>query len=116
MRLRASWAVILAAALLVGLLAYGVASRGADTSIDEAIAAGERVDAPAARLPVLGEAGEGSPADYRGKVDVLNFWASWCRPCTDELPLLERTHKRISGRDGLVLGVNYQDVSTSALG
>ena len=116
MRFRAAWAVILSAALLVGLLAYGVASRRADTSIDEAIAAGERVEAPTARLPVLGEGGTGSLADYKGKVVVLNFWASWCKPCTEELPLLERTHRAISGRDALVLGANYQDVSDSALG
>ncbi|HYH90830.1 MAG TPA: TlpA disulfide reductase family protein [Solirubrobacteraceae bacterium] len=115
MRFRASWAVILAAALLVGLLAYGVASRRADTSIDDAIAAGERVDAPDAELPVLGRGGEGSLADYKGKVVVLNFWASWCKPCTEELPLLERTHKAIAGRDATVLGANYQDVSDSAL-
>jgi cytochrome c biogenesis protein CcmG/thiol:disulfide interchange protein DsbE len=116
MRFRASWAVILAAALLVGLLAYGVASREPDTTIDEATASGKRLEAPTARLPVLGGHGEGSLADYRGKVVVLNFWASWCKPCTQELPLLERTHKAISGRDALVLGANYQDVSTSALG
>jgi cytochrome c biogenesis protein CcmG/thiol:disulfide interchange protein DsbE len=116
MRFRASWAVILAAALLVGLLAYGVASRRADTSIDDAISAGERVEAPTARLPVLGRGGEGSLADYKGKVVVLNFWASWCKPCTEELPLLEKTHKAISGRNALVLGANYQDVSDSALG
>jgi cytochrome c biogenesis protein CcmG, thiol:disulfide interchange protein DsbE len=116
MRVRASWAVILTAALLVGLLAYGVASRRADTSIDDAISKGERIDAPTARLPLLGEGGEGSLADYRGKVVVLNFWASWFKPCTEELPLLEKTHKAISGRDALVLGANYQDVSDSALG
>jgi cytochrome c biogenesis protein CcmG/thiol:disulfide interchange protein DsbE len=115
MRVRASWAVILAAALLVGLLAYGVASRRADTSIDDAIAAGQRVDAPNAELPVLGRGGERSLADYKGKVVVLNFWASWCKPCTEELPLLERTHKAISGRNATVLGANYQDVSDSAL-
>ena len=97
MRFRASWAVILASALLVGLLAYGVASRGQDTSIDDAIAEGKRIDAPTERLPVLGKGGERSLADYKGKVVVLNFWASWCKPCTEELPLLEKTHKAISG-------------------
>ena len=116
MRIRASWAVILAAALLVGLLAYGVASRQADTSIDSALASGQRVKAPTARLPLLGRRGEGSLADYRGKVVVLNFWASWCKPCTQELPLLERTQRSLAGRGALVLGANYQDLSDSALG
>ena len=115
MRFRASWAVIVAAALLVGLLAYGVASRRADRSIDEATAAGKRVPAPSTLLPVLGRAGEASLADYRGKVVVLNFWASWCKPCTQELPLLERTHRSIAARNATVLGANYQDVSDSAL-
>ena len=116
MRFRASWAVILAAALLVGLLAYGVASKRTDTSIDDATATGKRIDAPTARLPVLGADGESSLADYKGKVVVLNFWASWCKPCTEELPLLEKTHKAISGENALVLGANYQDVSDNALG
>ena len=115
MRFRASWAVIVAAALLVGLLAYGVASRQDDRSIDKATARGERVDAPTRELPVLGGRGESSLADYKGKVVVLNFWASWCKPCTEELPLLEKTHKAIAGQNATVLGANYQDVSDSAL-
>jgi cytochrome c biogenesis protein CcmG/thiol:disulfide interchange protein DsbE len=115
MRFRASWAVILAAALLVGLLAYGVASKRADRSIDASIAKGERVDAPVRKLPVLGGRGDSSLADYKGKVVVLNFWASWCKPCTEELPLLEKTQKSLAGKDATVLGANYQDLSDSAL-
>ena len=69
-----------------------------DRSIDEATAKGERVDAPVRELPVLGAGGESSLADYKGKVVVLNFWASWCKPCTEELPLLEKTHKRSPAR------------------
>jgi len=110
------WVVIATAAALVGLLTYGVAAQSTDTSIDEAVLEGERVDAPVRELARLGAGERASLADYRGKVVVLNFWASWCDPCVDELPLLERTHKRISRQDGLVLGVNYKDLSGKALG
>jgi cytochrome c biogenesis protein CcmG/thiol:disulfide interchange protein DsbE len=115
MRFRASWAVILAAALLVGLLAYGVASKRADRSIDATIAKGQRIDAPIRQLPVLGGQGESSLADYKGKVVVLNFWASWCKPCTEELPLLQKTQQSLAGKDATVLGANYENISDEAL-
>jgi cytochrome c biogenesis protein CcmG/thiol:disulfide interchange protein DsbE len=108
-------AVIAAAAALVAVLAYGVASEGTDTSIDDALSKGKRVAAPQASLPVLGGSGDRSLADYRGKVVLLNFWASWCRPCVHELPLLERTQRRISSRGATVLGVNYKDIPEDAL-
>jgi cytochrome c biogenesis protein CcmG, thiol:disulfide interchange protein DsbE len=108
-------AVILVAVALLGVLAYGVASQGTDTSIDDAVSRGERIDAPSSSLPVLGRPGERSLADYRGKVVVLNFWASWCPPCIEELPLLERTQRRIESRGGTVLGVNYKDIPEDAL-
>jgi cytochrome c biogenesis protein CcmG, thiol:disulfide interchange protein DsbE len=107
-------AVVAVAAALVALLAYGVASQGQDTSIDEAVERGDRPSAPEATLPVLGADGSGSLRDYRGQVVVLNFWASWCPPCVDELPLLERTQRRIKRQGATVLGVNYQDLPEDA--
>jgi cytochrome c biogenesis protein CcmG/thiol:disulfide interchange protein DsbE len=108
--------VIAAAAALVGLLAYGVASNRTDTSIDDAVQRGERIEAPRADLPRLGADGEASLSDYRGQVVVLNFWASWCKPCVAELPLLQQTQERIAPRRATVLGVNYKDFPEDALG
>ena len=95
-------------ALLVGLLIYGVASRGEDRGLEAAIARGDYPPAPDRRLPRLDGGGEASLADYRGKVVVLNFWASWCPPCRREIPLLTRFQKTLGDR-GTVLGVTYKD-------
>jgi cytochrome c biogenesis protein CcmG/thiol:disulfide interchange protein DsbE len=112
---RVFWPVILAAAALVALLAYGIAARGADTSIDQSLADGKRPAAPSIDLPRLGAPGAASLADYRGKVVVLNVWASWCDPCRDEVPLLQRTQERIRSHGATVLGIDTQDASDSAL-
>ncbi len=115
MRPRVYWPVSLAAAALVALLTYGVASTGEDRSIDARLAAGDRVEAPVRDLPVLGSDATGSLADHAGKVVVLNVWASWCEPCKTEMPLLQKTHERIQDRGGLVLGIDMQDSTERAL-
>jgi cytochrome c biogenesis protein CcmG/thiol:disulfide interchange protein DsbE len=107
--------VMLGVAALIGLLVYGVRAAGPGHTIDDAIARGQRPAAPAITLPRLEGGATAALADYRGTVVVLNYWASWCTPCRQESPLLERWHKRISARRGTVLGVDSLDVTADAL-
>ena len=48
-------------------------------------------------------------SDYRGKIVVLNFWASWCPPCVAETPYLNALQVHIEPKGGLVLGVNVDE-------
>lgn len=49
-------------------------------------------------------------ADLRGKVVILNFWASWCSPCVEELPALDAMASERAGQV-VVFGVNYKEAS-----
>ena len=104
--------VLVLVALLAVLIVYGVANSGQDTSIDSAVKRGERPMAPGAdvSLPALDDRSRKSLAELRGQVVVLNFWASWCDPCREEAPILQRAHERLQkAGDGTVLGVTYKD-------
>src|SRR2546430_16807627 len=48
-------------------------------------------------------------SDYRGKVVVLNFWASWCPPCVEEAPALNRLQRHIVPLGGTILGVSIDE-------
>jgi cytochrome c biogenesis protein CcmG/thiol:disulfide interchange protein DsbE len=108
-------AVGIAVIALVALLAYGIGSTQPSRAIDEKLAAGERAPAPAVELPDLEGGGRTSLASYKGKVVLLNVWASWCEPCKRESPLLQRWHRRMLGQGGTVLGIDTLDVTSDAL-
>lgn len=50
--------------------------------------------------------------DYSGLVIVLNFWATWCVPCREEMPLLAEVQERYADRDVVVIGASADDAST----
>jgi peroxiredoxin len=45
-------------------------------------------------------------SDYRGKLVILNFWATWCPPCRDEMPSMERARQKSQGDNIVILAVN----------
>jgi cytochrome c biogenesis protein CcmG/thiol:disulfide interchange protein DsbE len=107
---------ILAAASFAALIIFGVSQTANDRSIDQAVAAGRVPTAPAAKtkLPMLDGVGSTSLASLRGKVVVLNLWASWCPPCREEAPDLAALQKRIVPLGGTVLGVAWNDTIPDA--
>jgi cytochrome c biogenesis protein CcmG, thiol:disulfide interchange protein DsbE len=59
---------------------------------------------------------DGKPAhlsDLRGRVVLLNFWATWCPPCVDEAPSLNQLQSRIQPMGGMVLGVSVDEDQTA---
>ena len=98
----------LAVAAVIGLLGFGLLSKG-----EAQISVGDPV--PDRELPALRGGGSGEISDYRGDWVLVNLWASWCLPCREEAPALERFWR--SHRDGkvTVLGINVQDNSEDAI-
>jgi thiol-disulfide isomerase/thioredoxin len=119
MNVRAILAVVGVLALL-GFLAWGLVSEG-----DGGLETGAAV--PVATLPTLsqntvppseqpsaGPDDEGSLADFRGDWVLLNVWASWCVPCREESPALERFATENSEAI-VVLGVDTRDLTEDAI-
>ena len=63
---------------------------------------------PALALKGLGGASH-RLADYRGKVVLVNFWATWCGPCRDEMPSIQELKDKLAGKPFVVLAVNLDE-------
>ena len=69
---------------------------------------------PDFELPLLDGGGTLSSSDLRGRPAVLNFFASWCVPCREEAPLLEKTYKEYKQEGVQFVGVNLEDTEEAA--
>lgn len=87
-----------------GLLGLGLGlGLGLATTADAAQKAGAAAEA--FELPTLAGP-KVKLADLRGKVVLIDFFASWCEPCMKELPELEKLHKELGERGVVILGIN----------
>ena len=106
-------APVVATVVVAGIIAVvgAVAGRERPESADILRAEGA---APAFDLPGVGGGGDRvSLAQFAGRPLVINFWASWCVPCRDEMPALQAAGERLAGRVAFV-GINHQDDPAAA--
>jgi cytochrome c biogenesis protein CcmG/thiol:disulfide interchange protein DsbE len=105
-------AVSVVGALLALLVWDLIHSNGSKVAVD--VNHGEIVKAPAFDAARIDTTGKLSLASLRGKVVVLNFWASWCGPCNAEAKRLVAASKEWAGKDVVFLGVDEQDLRSPA--
>jgi peroxiredoxin len=104
--------IVLIASFIGGYLVMDRNQCSKESTGTKVITSGDR--APEFRLQKL-DGGYVSLADLHGKVVMVHFWATWCPPCVEELPLLDRLRQSPLGKDLEMLAVNEDGDGTAAL-
>ena len=102
---RQQWTVV---AAIVGVLAIGLAA-GSYVMRDQLFPVTIGSEAPNFRAKVLGSNQYKSLADYKGQVVMVNVWATWCGPCKEELPSLQRLYSEYGPKGLKLLAVSVDD-------
>lgn len=106
--------VVVAVAVALGSIA--LFSACSDSQSVRASARNERDRKPAPNFTLKDANGKSvSLADYKGKVVLLNFWATWCGPCGLEIPWFEEFEQQYKSQGFAVLGVSMDDDGWSAI-
>ena len=111
---------LLAAACLLSSEAFSQAARSPTfnyQSIPKLEAIQDQPEAPDfALVALIGPDGKKvALKDYRGKLVLLNFWATWCGPCRAEMPAMQRLYAEFKGQGFEIVGVDVKDKRASAL-
>jgi len=88
------------------LLSYGLLAGPGSGSLSEG-------PAPDFSLQLF-DGGQWSLADFHDRVIVVNFWASWCEPCQEEAPVLEKMWREYQGQGVALIGIAYKDTERKA--
>jgi cytochrome c biogenesis protein CcmG/thiol:disulfide interchange protein DsbE len=103
--------VVAAAVALIALLIFGVSSHTDTASIDARVASGKLPLAPnyTTKLPELNSSKEADLASFKGKVVLMNVYASWCPPCQAEAPIMAKEQNVLAEHGATLVGVTYLD-------
>ena len=106
MTTRQQWSVVLGIVILLG------ATLAAATHFlrDELFPVSVGMDAPPiAGATIVGPKRTKTLADYKGRVVLLNVWATWCEPCRDEMPSMEKLHREFGAQGLAIVAVSVDD-------